>query len=60
MFVINTDQGYIQGQLHKNLHFTTKEDARQFTAEQIIAFGDGIAADLHDYYLCETVTLEQV
>jgi hypothetical protein len=37
-----------------------KEDARKFTAEQIKAFGDGIAADLHDYYCCESVNIEQV
>lgn len=60
MFVINTDQGYIKGQLHKNLMFTVKEDARQFTSEQIKAFGEGIAADLHDWYLCEYVLVEQV
>jgi hypothetical protein len=60
MFVINTDQGYISGQLHKNLRFTIKEDARQFTVEQIKAFGDGIVADLIDWYKCESVTIEQV
>jgi hypothetical protein len=60
MFVINTDQGYLSGELHKNLRFVIKEDARQFTAEQIKAFGDGIAADLHDWYKCEWIHLEQV
>jgi hypothetical protein len=60
MFVINTDQGYIDGTLHSNLRFTIKEEARQFTAEQIKAFGEGIAADLHDYYLCQEVYIEQV
>jgi hypothetical protein len=61
MYVINTDQGYLCGeQLHKNTYFGMKEDARKFTAEQIKAFGDGIAADLHDYYCCESVNIEQV
>jgi hypothetical protein len=60
MFVINTDQGYISGELHKSLKFVIKEEARQFTAEQIKAFGDGIAADLIDWYCCTEIYLEQV
>jgi hypothetical protein len=60
MYIINTDQGYVSGTLHKNLNFTTKQDARQFTVEQINAFGEGIAADLHDWYLCEWCLVERV
>jgi hypothetical protein len=60
MFVINTDMGYIAGQLHKNLIFVEKQDARQFTHEQIKAFGEGIAADLHDYYCVEWCLVEQI
>jgi hypothetical protein len=61
MFVINTDQGYLCGErLHKGTYFGMKEDARQFTAEQIKAFGEGIAADLHRYYCCEYVDVESV
>jgi hypothetical protein len=61
MFVINTDQGFLSGQLHKSVKFVaTEEEARQFTSEQIKAFGDGIAADLHDFYCCQEVYLEQI
>jgi hypothetical protein len=61
MFIFNTDQGYISGTLHQNLRFQCdKSKARRFTPEQIKAFGDGIAADLHDYYSCEWVHIELI
>jgi hypothetical protein len=60
MFIINTDMGYIAGKMHDGLRFTVKEDARQFTVDQIKAFGEGIALDLHKYYCAEWCLVEQV
>jgi hypothetical protein len=61
MFIFNTDQGYLCGEkLHHGTYFGTKDQARRFTYEQVKAFGDGIAADLIDYYCCENIYLEQV
>jgi hypothetical protein len=60
MYVINTDQGYIKGDMHNGLYFTIKEEARQFTYEDIILYGDSIATDLFEFYCCENVGVEVV
>lgn len=58
MFIINTDQGYIKGELHNGLQFVEKEDARTFSNVEIELFADSMIEDLHTYYSCEKVEIE--
>lgn len=61
MYIINTDQGYItKGLPHEGLMFGLREDAKQFTYDDIESFGNYTAAELKEYYLCEEVLFEQI
>lgn len=60
MFIINTDQGYIAGEIHLGLQFTTLENARTFKDSEFEVYGGSFIKDLHTYYLCETVEIEYI
>lgn len=57
MFIINTDQGYINGDLHNGLQFVEKENARTFTESELNNFK---TYDLITYYCSEWVEIEHL
>jgi len=59
-YVAVTDRGYIKGDNYQGIEFVTKENARQFTNEEVHVYGRSIAADMFDFYKCSSLWFEKV
>jgi hypothetical protein len=50
-FVINTEKGYLKGDLLQGIEFVSdKKDARKFTQTEIQLYGQSIAQDLGEFF----------
>jgi len=59
-YVAVTDRGYIKGDNYQGVEFIDKENARQFTNEEVVVYGNSIAADMFDFYKCNEFWFEEV
>jgi len=56
-----TDRGYIKGDiLQEMIEFVEKENAWQFTVEEVNARGNTICEIIFDYYKCNKFWFEKV
>ncbi|OHD25275.1 MAG: hypothetical protein A2Y34_03985 [Spirochaetes bacterium GWC1_27_15] len=60
MYVAVTDKGYIKGDNYQGVEFVGKENARQFTNQEAFIYRKSIAADMFDFYKCNSFWFEEV